>query len=61
MNVDEWARCGQFLLINGPGVVIVYIGPWMGHVIVLLYRLGFRKSSPYKGDSVRFLLNYRSW
>ena len=23
MNVDKWARCGQFLLKNGPGVVIV--------------------------------------
>ena len=23
MNVDKWVRCGQFLLINGPGTVIV--------------------------------------
>ena len=23
MNVDKWTRYGQFLLINGPGVVIV--------------------------------------
>ena len=23
MNVDKWARCGQFLLINGPDAVIV--------------------------------------
>ena len=23
MNVDKWAKCDQFLLINGPGVVIV--------------------------------------
>ena len=23
MNVDKWARCGQCLLINGPGVVIM--------------------------------------
>ena len=23
MNVDKLARCGEFLLINGPGVVIV--------------------------------------
>ena len=23
MNVDKWARCGQFLVINRPGMVIV--------------------------------------
>ena len=23
MNVDKWVRCGQFLLINGPGAAIV--------------------------------------
>ena len=23
MNVDKWARCGQFLLISGPDAVIV--------------------------------------
>ena len=23
MNVNKWARCGQFLLINGPDAVIV--------------------------------------
>ena len=35
MNVDKWARCGQFLLINGPGTVIVLY--WAPDGVMRLY------------------------
>ena len=34
MNVDKWARCGQFLLIMDLMRSLCYIGLRMGHVIV---------------------------
>ena len=34
MNVDKWAWCGQFLLINELEVVLCYIEPRIGHMIV---------------------------
>ena len=52
MNVDKWTRGGQFLLINGPGVVIVLYWALDGSFYGILYRLGFGYSSPYKGDFV---------
>ena len=60
MNVDKWARCGQFLLINGLNAVIVLYRASDGSCYYIFCRLDFEYSSPYKGDFVRFLLNYGS-
>ena len=41
MNVDKWARGGQFLLINGPVAVIVLYSASDGSSNCILCRLGF--------------------
>ena len=45
-----------FLLISGPGQVIELYYALDGPCYYVLYRLDFGLSSPYKGDSIRFLL-----
>ena len=50
----------SFLLIDGPGEVMIrYLAP-NGSCYYLLYMLYFLVELPDKGDSVRFLLNYGS-
>ena len=39
MNVDKWARYGQFLLINGPSAVIVLYWASYGSCYYILYML----------------------
>ena len=56
MNVDKWAWCGQFLLINGLGAVIVLYWASDGSCCCIMYRLGIGLRSPYKGDFVRFFV-----
>ena len=61
MNLNKWARYGHFLLINGLGAVIVLYWAPDGSCDCIVVHVGFWiKLSLYKGDSVRFLLNYGS-
>ena len=41
MNVDKWARRGQFLLINGPSVVIVLYWAPYGSCDCIIVHVGF--------------------
>ena len=41
MNVDKWARCGQFLLINGPDAVIVLYWVSDGSCDCFIIQVGF--------------------
>ena len=41
MNVDKWVECGKFLLINGPGAVIVLYWASVGSCYYILCKLGF--------------------
>ena len=41
MNEDKWARCGQFLLINGPGAIIVLHWAPDGSCDCILVQVGF--------------------
>ena len=41
MNVDKWTRYGQFLLINGPGEVIVLYWPLDGSCDCIVVQVGF--------------------
>ena len=41
MNVDKWAKCGQFLLIKGPGAVIVFYWVPDGSCDCIIIQVGF--------------------
>ena len=41
MNVDKWVRCGQFLLINGPGAIIVLYWASDGSCDCIIVQVGF--------------------
>ena len=41
MNVDKWARCGQFLLIKGPSAVIVLYWASYGSCDYIIVQVGF--------------------
>ena len=41
MNVDKWARCGKFLLINGPNEVIVLDWASDGSCDCIIVLVGF--------------------
>ena len=41
MNVDKWVRCGQFLLINRPGAVIVLYWAPDGSCDCIVVYVGF--------------------
>ena len=41
MIVDKWAQCGQFLLMNGPGAVIVLYWVSDGLCYCIIVQVGF--------------------
>ena len=41
MNVDKWARCGQFLLINGFDAVIMLYWTSDGSCDCIVVQVGF--------------------
>ena len=55
MNVDKWPRCGQFLLINELGAVIVLYWAPDGSCGCIIVQVGFWIELPYKGDYMIFV------
>ena len=41
MHVDKWAKCGQFLLVNGSGAVIVLYWALDGSCDCIVVQVGF--------------------